>query len=159
MFSKCVLLMTTKRTTLSGEAPHPFFFLSHVQNFFWVAGPSVDSLEVLGWRWVGSCKHLFLRSIGSCDPTYAPLDGGALRLPGVRAEQSSTFCFWGTVLAVDNCQGDQIIHNGQERHGTVYFDYSLSSMAEISIHSVSWASKESSLDLHGNIVQYLSFYT
>lgn len=151
--------MTTKRTTLSGEAPRPFFPLSHVQNFFGVAGSSVDSLEVLGWRWVGSCKHLFLKSIGSCDPTYAPLDGGALRLPGVRAEQFSTFCFWEAVLAVDNCQGDQILHNGQERHGIVYFDCSLSSMAEIPIYSVPWSSKESTLDLHGNIVQHLTVFT
>lgn len=37
-------------------------------GFSWMTGPSGNPLEILGGGWVGSYKHLFLKSLGSCDP-------------------------------------------------------------------------------------------
>lgn len=63
---------------------------------------------------------------------------------------------WEAVLAVDSGQWDQMLHSGQECCGSVYLDYSLSSMAEIPVDSVSWVQKVISLDLHGHVVQHLT---
>lgn len=89
---------------LSGEAL-PILSPEPCSGFSWVAGPSVDSLEVLVWRWVGGDKHLSLKSLGSCDPSRVPLDAQALGLCSVRAEPSSTFCALAPGLRVAECRG------------------------------------------------------
>lgn len=115
-------------------------------------------LEVLGWEQLGNSKCLPLKGLGSRDPaSHAPLTTGASGA-GCLSRVVWTFVLWfqgseqqrgGRSVCCGPPSGGPDALQGHKRCGSCYFDYILFSLAEILMHSVSWASRVGSLALHG----------